>query len=206
MIYDQFFKKVREIAANSNIRAFQQGSIEWFRRKVNSLTNKPSAREIIRNNRTKTIVYPGQIYMFVYDPKWKDHPEILPYWDKYPLCIILKKLHDGYIALNLHYLSPKQRGQFLGMLYDLRSNSKLDESTKLRVTYNILKNAAEYKLFKPCIKRYLYNHVQSNFARIQSQDWLTATFLPTQRFIGASNTKVWSDSVLISQGQKIRKK
>jgi hypothetical protein len=118
----------------------------------------------------------------------------------------LKKLPDGFLGLNLHYLSPKQRGIFLGQLYDLRSNSRLDEQTKLRVTYNILKNAAEYKLFKPCIKRYLYNHVKTNFARIQSQDWLTAVFLPTQKFIGAVNTEVWSNSSLIANGQKIKRK
>lgn len=206
MIYDQFFKKVRDIASKSNIRAFQQGSIDWYRRKIGDLTNKPNAREIIRNNRVKSIVYPGSMYMYVYDAKWKDHPEILPYWDVFPLTIVLKKLNNGFIGLNLHYLPPKQRGLFLGQLYDLRSNSRLDEQTKLRVTYQILKNATEYKLFKPCIKRYLYNHVKTNYARIQSQDWLTAVFLPTNKFVGAPNTKVWSDSILISQGQKIKKK
>ncbi len=206
MIYDPFFKRVREIASRANIKAFQQGSINWYRKKVGELTNKPSAPEIIRTNRTKTIIYPGNMYMFVYDAKWKDHPEILPYWDQFPLTICIKKLKDGWLGLNLHYLSPKQRGQFLGALYDLRSNSRLDEQTKLRITYNLLKNAAEYKLFKPCIKRYLYNHVKTNYARIQSQDWLTAVFLPTQRFIGASNTKVWSDSSLIASGQKIKRK
>ena len=206
MIYDQFFKKVRDIASNANVKSFQQGSIDWFRRTINNLTNKPNAREIIRNNRTKTIVQPGSMYMYVYDAKWKDHPEILPYWDMFPLMICLKKLPDGFLGLNLHYLSPKQRGIFLGQLYDLRSNSRLDEQTKLRVTYNILKNATEYKLFKPCIKRYLYNHVKTNFARIQSQDWLTAVFLPTQKFIGAVNTEVWSNSSLIANGQKIKRK
>lgn len=206
MIYDQFFKKVRDIASKANMKAFQQGSIDWYRRKIGDLTNKPSAQEIIRNNRVKTIVYPGSMYMFIYDAKWKDHPEILPYWDVHPLTIVLKKLNNGFLGLNLHYLPPKQRGLFLGQLYDLRSNSRLDEQTKLRVTYQILKNATEYKLFKPCIKRYLYNHVKTNYARIQSQDWLTAVFLPTNKFVGAPNTKIWSDSILISQGQKIKKK
>lgn len=201
MIRNPFFKRVQEIANSAKVKAFAQGSIDWYRKKINSLTGKPSREELIRKGNQKTMIIPGNMYFYFYDPKLKDDVKKLPYYDIFPLVVVLNRYSDGFLGLNLHYLSPKHRGIFLGQLYALRSNSKLNESTRLRVTYGFLKEASEYKLFKPCIKRYLYNHVETNFARVNSSDWLTSVFLPVAKFVRANNTTVWSDSVLISQGQ-----
>lgn len=202
MIRNPFFKRVQEIANSAKVKAFQQGSIDWYRQKINSLTGKPSREDLIRKGNQKTMVIPGNMYFYFYDPKHKDDIKILPYYDRFPLVVVLDRYRDGILGLNLHYLPPKQRGAFLAQLYDLRSNSKLDESTRLRVTYQFLKNSQEMRLFKPCIKKYLYNHVKTNFARVSSPDWLTAVFLPVAKFIRSNNSTVWSDSILISNGQK----
>lgn len=201
MIRNPFFKRVREIANSANVKAFQQGSIDWYRKKINSINNKPSSEELITKGNQKTMIIPGNMYFYFYDPKYKDDIKKLPYYDKFPIVIVLDRYKNGFLGLNLHYLSPKHRGIFLAQLYALRSNSKLNESTRLQVTYNFLKESSELSLFKPCIKKYLYNHTKSNYARISSQDWLTAVFLPVAKFVRANNTTVWSDSVLISKGQ-----
>lgn len=201
MIRNPFFKRVQEIANSANVKAFAQGSIEWYRRKISSLNNKPISEELIRKGNQKTMVIPGNMYYYFYDPKYKDDIKKLPYYDKFPLVIVLDRYKGGFLGLNLHYLSPKYRGLFLGQLYQLRNNNKLNESTRLQVTYEYLKNTQELKLFKPCIKKYLYNHTKSNYARVNSADWLTAVFLPVARFVRANNTQVWSDSILISNNQ-----
>ena len=200
MIRNPFFKRVQEIANSAKVKAFQQGSIEWYRKKIGSLTNKPSSQELIQKGNQKTMIIPGNLYFYFYDPKLKDDVKKLPYYDKFPLVVVLKRDRTGFLGLNLHYLPPRMRGIFLGQLYDYRSNSKLNESTRLSLTYDMLKSVAELKMFKPCIKKYLYRHVQTNFARINSSDWITAVFLPVAKFVRAVNSKVWSDSMLISMG------
>ena len=200
MIRNPFFKRVQEIANSAKVKAFQQGSIEWYRKKIGSLTNNPSSQELIQKGNQKTMIIPGNLYFYFYDPKLKDDVKKLPYYDKFPLVVVLKRDRTGFLGLNLHYLPPRMRGIFLGQLYDYRSNSKLNESTRLSLTYDMLKSVAELKMFKPCIKKYLYNHVQTNFARINSSDWITAVFLPVAKFVRAVNSKVWSDSMLISMG------
>jgi len=133
----------------------------------------------------------GKMYHFVYDAKTKD---ILPYWDKNPLIIVIDRDKNGFLGLNLHYLAPKIRLMLLQKLYDFASNDKFDVTTKLRLSWKLLKSSSRYKQVKPTVKRYLYSHVRSKLALIQASDWEKAVFLPTARFVGASKRSVWSKS------------
>jgi hypothetical protein len=49
-------------------------------------------------------------------------------------------------------------------------------------------------LIKPTIKKYLYSHVRSQFLRIDFDEAALAVYLPVQRFVKASESKVWADS------------
>lgn len=79
-------------------------------------------------------------------------------------------------------------------LYGIASDTRYDENTKLRLSYNILKGASKYRYFKPCFKHYLTEHVQSQFIEIVSSEWDIALFLPTERFEKAGKSKVFADS------------
>ena len=79
-------------------------------------------------------------------------------------------------------------------LYDTANNTKYDESTKLRISYQILDKAAKYGPFKPCVKRYLTSQVTSKFLYVYPSEWDIALFLPTERFVGASKAQVFADS------------
>jgi len=133
----------------------------------------------------------GRMYMFFYDPK---HKKTLPYYDRFPLIFPFKGESDGFYGINLHYLPPKLRAMLMDGLYDLLSNKKYDETTKLRLSYNVLNGASKYKWFKPCVKRYLSRHVRSRFIEVNVNEWDMALMLPTQKFQGASTAKVWRDS------------
>tara|TARA_X000000950_G_scaffold288637_1_gene406446 strand:- start:683 stop:1273 length:591 start_codon:yes stop_codon:yes gene_type:complete len=133
----------------------------------------------------------GQMYMYYYDAKTKD---TLPYFDRMPLVFPFKKVAGGFYGLNLHYLPLTLRARLMDALYDTASNSRYDESTRLKINYKLLDNAAKYKGFKPCVKRYLTSQLRSRFMYIYPSEWDVALFLPTERFQGASKTQVWSDT------------
>jgi len=133
----------------------------------------------------------GGMFMYFYDPKTKD---TLPYYDSFPLTIIVGKAPGGFTGLNLHYLPMALRAKFLDALMDVTSDTAMDEGTKFNVKYNMLKRATSLKYFKPCFKRYLSSNVRSRFALVPAPEWEIATFLPTQDFQKSGKSAVWADS------------
>jgi hypothetical protein len=103
---------------------------------------------------------------------------------------------DGFLGINMHYLPLFVRAKLMDALYDLSSNKRYDDTTKLRISYSILKSAVKFKAFNPCIKRYLSTHVKSYFLNIPSSEWEIALFLPLARF-NVSESKVHRDSLNI---------
>jgi hypothetical protein len=131
------------------------------------------------------------MYMFYYDAK---HKETLPYFDRFPMIFPYKKVKGGFMGINMHYLPHVLRAKLMDSLYDIASNDKYDETTKLRISYNVLNSAAKYKWFKPCIKHYLTSQVRSRFIYVYPAEWDIALFLPLERFDGATKSQVWKDS------------
>lgn len=133
----------------------------------------------------------GKMFMYYYDPKLKD---VLPFYDTFPLCIPIELYHDGFLGLNLHYLPPKMRANLFNALYETVSNDKYDKTTRLRLNYRLLKGASRFSGYEQCVKRYLFNHVRSNFLYVDPENWDMALMLPTERFSGARKQTVWSQS------------
>lgn len=181
------------------IEAFRKGlqlrtreSREWFRKKAQTLrrinrTQLMKEEPLKRANR----IMPGDMAMFFYDPKTKD---AMPYYDTFPLVIMIGKAPGGFYGLNLHYLPPVLRAKFLDSLLEITNNKVYDESTRFQVSYNMLQRAAKLRYFKPCFKHYLTEHVQSRFAVVEAPEWEIATFLPLAQFQKGGASKVYSDS------------
>tara|TARA_R110000868_G_scaffold88578_7_gene246904 strand:+ start:4792 stop:5379 length:588 start_codon:yes stop_codon:yes gene_type:complete len=180
------------------IEAFRKGltlrtkeSREWFRRRVANL--RPNRNELMKEEpvQLKNNSVIGNMYMFFYDPKTKD---TMPYYDSFPLIIIVGKAKDGFYGLNLHYLPPTLRAKFLDSLLDVTNNKVYNETTKFEISYGMLQRAAKMKYFKPCFKHYLTSHVRSKFAMIESPEWEIATFLPTASWQKGTASVVYKDS------------
>lgn len=171
---------------------------EWFRDKAQGL-GKVSESSILRDSterlRNKTTI--GKMVFFMYDAK---HKATLPYYDKFPLIFPVDRTSDGFTGINFHYLPLPLRAQLMDALYDITNNDRYDETTKLKMSYGVLKGAEKFKLFKPTYKRYLTSQVRSRFVQIEPAEWDIALFLQTEQFIGASKTKVWADSKKIIRG------
>ena len=132
----------------------------------------------------------GQMYLFQYDAKWKD---ILPYWDMWPLIFPFDLAPNGFYGINLHYLPPNARTALMIRLIKAQGKSgKMDENFKLKLSYNII---TSFKPAIPCIKRYLFSHVQGKgLYGISGEDWSYAAALPLQKFQKESEKYVWSQS------------
>lgn len=168
----------------------------WFRNRAAQISRVNSNKLMTGN---KAITLPrlnqtdiGRMIMFFYDAKTKDE---LPYWDQFPLIFPIHFYNDGFLGINLHYLPPVWRAKLMDQLYTTLNNDKMDDTTKLKITYGILVSASRFKLFQPCIKRYLTSHVKSRFLFVPIEDWDIALVLPTARFQKANASRVWRDSM-----------
>jgi hypothetical protein len=165
---------------------------EWYRTTAQSYKTV-NERSLMRGGNERLTVRPiiGSMYMYYYDAKHKD---TLPYFDAFPLVFPYRRVENGFMGINLHYLPLPLRAKLMDALYDVASNDRYDETTRLKMNYNILDNAAKFKYFKPCVKHYLTDQVRSKFLYVYPSEWDVALFLPTERFRGATKQKVWADS------------
>lgn len=161
-------------------------SKRWYDTQIAAMGRVTPGQVLNSGPQTAKIV-PGSLYFFRYDPKFKD---TLPYYDTFPMVFPYKPVPGGILALNLHYLSYPERIVILRGLVAI-NGSKLDKNTKIRQSWGFLSGAAA-QLSERCIKMYLYDHIQSPFAKVDPTDWTTAMFLPVERFVGASKEHVWS--------------
>jgi|TARA_B100000768_G_scaffold163162_1_gene164188 hypothetical protein len=182
--------RIRESLAKEGIEPRTASARDWLKAKIQDLT--VSANTLMQDkNSLKDSTIIGKMYFYYYDPKTK---EKLKYYDRFPLVIPIEEYKDGFLGLNLHYIHPKNRVILLDKLSETLSNSSFDEKTKFRVSYNFLKSASKAFEATPCIKRYLFNHVQSRFLQINADEWDIAALLPVEDFKGASTSQVYNDS------------
>ena len=185
----RLFDKWEQEAFRAGIQARTSESMAWFKNKVGGIN--VSRQNLIRQGPQRSRRIMGAMMMFTYDPKLK---KTLPFYDRFPLCIPVQKAKGGFHGLNLHYLNPNIRAQFLDALYDTRTNDKFDLSTKMQLEYQLLKGSSQLRFFKPCFKHYLTRHIQGQFLLVEPQDWEIAIFLPTESFRKVGKTTVWSQA------------
>ena len=182
--------RIKQSLAKEGYSTGTNNARNWLRAKVKDLN--PSTRTLMGDrDRLKNNSTIGKMYFYFYDPKTKD---TLPYYDRFPLVIPIESYKDGFLGLNLHYIHPKQRLILLDKLSETATNNNFDSNTKLRVSYSYLAGASRAFEATPCIKRYLYSHIQSRFLEISADEWDIAAMLPVETFVGATTSKVYADS------------
>ena len=177
---------------SGQIPARTQASRDWFRDTAAKMRTV-NERSLMKGDQGRLVAKPiiGSMYMFNYDPKWKDE---LPYYDRFPLVFPFRRIPGGFYGLNLHYLPLPLRARLMDGLYDYANNTRYDESTKIKMNYSLLQSVSKLKFFEPCVKHYLDEHVRSRFMYIYPSEWDIALFLPTERFVKKTKTQVWSES------------
>ena len=189
---ESFFTNLAAKAFRAGITPRTDASRKWFRDEVRNNKNI-NRRKLLKDpalearNRARI----GSMYMYFYDPK---HRETLPYYDAFPLTIMVEPVPGGFYGLNLHYLPPALRAKLFDSIVELTNNKRYDESTRFKLTYNMLKSASKMRFFKPCFKHYLYSQIEGRVAMVEAPAWEMALFLPTEQFRKSSKTAVWKDS------------
>jgi hypothetical protein len=186
--------EISEKLSGTQYQLLSSQSFSWLQEKIKEIRNFSRERA---NIAAETFRYKvkrfriGKLFFFFYDPKGKND---LPYYDIFPLVIILKKYDDGFLGLNLHYLPLIMRIRFLNKLLKLAKFSDENEIEYMRISYDILNATNKYKEFRPCIKRYLYSHIRSKLLEVQPNEWEVAAHLPIHSFKKAGAPTVWKDS------------
>lgn len=159
-------------------------SMNWFNNTINKILKNPhkTREERVKDTLGKSegSISPGSLYMFRYSPKHKD---TLPIYDTFPLVFPLRK-HGAYMTgLNIHYMPVEARVAMLGILMEYTNTKTLSDSTRLRLSWNVIQSFSQLEPLQDCIKMYLMTHVQSNFTRIDPENWVTAARLPLENFV-----------------------
>lgn len=191
------FDTLQAGAQRAGVKARTKNSQKWFQKKVQELTI-PNRKALLKDDaleRTGRNIR-GNMYMYFYDPK---HKETLPYYDRFPLTIMIDAAPGGFYGLNLHYLNYPVRARFLDELMNLAPNNVKDTTRLVKLRYDLLQSVRKYKEFKPCFKHYLGKHVVSQFSRVPMTDWEIAIFLPVEQFKKKSKTSIWNESLKIAR-------
>lgn len=195
-----FEEILSEAAARGIIPSKNASAVEWFRLTSQNVTkeqvdsNKIMKEDAATLKRTLTI---GKMYLFNYYAK---HHDTLPYYDQFPLVFPFKKASNGFYGINMHYLPFSYRARLMDALYTLAQDT-ITEKTKLKINYDILSAVSRQGLYKPCVKHYLNTQLKSRFLEIPATKWDIALFLPLQRFVKASEQKIYRDSLKIIRGR-----
>ena len=176
------FDEIREEAHGREL------SMRWYRQKVQDLLPKPQVRAMIREGvkTQKVTVRPnfGTMNLFYYRPKGAAK---LPYYDIFPLVIpIGRRLNDGFVGLNFHYLSVPQRWLLLERLSMFQVPSELDAFDTGEGAGDVMalfwSKIRRKRGVRPIVKRYLTKNIQSRFLKIELSEMLIALSIPMERF------------------------
>lgn len=179
----------------------------WFRDQAMSITSVNRSK--LRNNGptvsdvNESMI--GKMIFYTYDAKTKDK---LPYWDMFPVVFPIEIYKDGYLAINAHYLPPLARAKLMDALYTVISpkpswfgrvfqgkQPEIKPESRLIISYQILKAATKFREFKPCVKRYLFSQVRSQFMLVEPDKWDLVCFLPLAKWMKSDQERVWNDSM-----------
>jgi hypothetical protein len=186
-----FFDKA---ATDPNIAKKSRG---WFNKEVVRLRQmRPQPRKIMQQDGRSTRLLPGRLYMFMYEAKTADK---LPYYDQFPLVFPFEIQSGFFLGLNMHYLPYLLRVRLLERLMTTASNKKMDDTTRLKFQWAMIRGSARLALGKPAVKKYLKVQVKSQFLQVNPENWNTAMMLPVERFRGATKDRVWRESLEIAQ-------
>lgn len=181
---DDYIKEVTNLAEGREL------SLAWYRRQVKTIVPQQiSPANIIKSlresdNKRMRPTY-GIMNLYYYNPKTE---ETLPYYDRFPLVIPIQRVKGGFVGINFHYLDLPLRAKLFEKMLPMSKENRILG----------WRAVSKLKQVRPCVKRYLINHVESKFLKITEEEMPIALWMPVQRFYSKSRRfnekEVWKDS------------
>jgi len=186
--------KVSDAIRTGTVGQEVRRSAKWFQTKIKGLEGslrnqwtQTNAPKFYREAETK--VNPkvlrlranlGDLFAYYYNPK---HRMTLPYYDQFPLIMLIGYEKETFLGLNFHYLNPKIRAILLDRVTAKIAGGLIRWEKIMRIPQ-----------IAPTVKRYRYDHIVRKVIPIEEKENEIAIFLPLERFKKASKSKVWADS------------
>lgn len=170
-IYSRYARRARE----ADVTRGSKDSVDWFRKAIRK-DRRPSFERVQEGLKSGRI-QPGGMFIYEYIPLSKER---IPYYDQYPLVLVLEMTKNGWYGLNLHYLAPAVRAKVLAEFWS-RSRSGL----------NIAKAIGRSQYGKQALKRYVATQTRGTPKRVPKADWEIAISLPFEGFQKASAKTAW---------------
>ena len=192
-IQESFLSKVSDAVRSGTVGKEVKRSAQWFQDKIKGLKGEVRNRfsstnaakfyresEKINDAVFKRRVSLGDLFCYYYNPKYR---KTLPYYDMFPMIMLLSAEKETFLGINFHYLRPKWRAILLDRV-TAKIGGGLPRWSKLR----------KIKQIAPTIKRYRFDHIMRKVVPIEEDEQEIAIFLPTERFKKSGKAKVWSES------------
>lgn len=193
-VQESFLSKVSDAIKTGTVGQEVRRSAQWFQDKIKGLKgglrnqfSSTNAAKFYREAETK--VNPnllkrraelGDLFCYYYNPKYR---ATLPYYDMFPMIMLIGAEKETFLGINFHYLRPKWRAVLLDRV-SAKLGSGLPRWSKLR----------QIRQIAPTIKRYRFDHIMRRVVPIEENEQEIAIFLPTERFKKSAKAKVWADS------------
>jgi hypothetical protein len=158
------------------------------------------AKENIRTGKSSKII-PGNIYIYNYKAKGYDEGT-LPFFDAYPLVLIIDSDSKYLLGLSLHYLPRPVRRFFIKKVL-MKNFDRLRRGQPAQLPYEDIRNAANlwYQEGIVIIKRYLRNRVSSYVAEIPWREWINIVDGEGANWIDTSSEEVYKLTKLALQNR-----
>ena len=192
-IQESFLSKVSDAVRGGTVGKEVKRSAKWFQDKIkglkgevkNRFSSTNAAKFYRESEKINDAVFQkraslGDLFCYYYNPKYK---KTLPYYDMFPMIMLLSAEKETFLGINFHYLRPKWRAILLDRV-TAKIGGGLPKWKKIR---NI-------KQIAPTIKRYRFDHIMRKVIPIEEDEQEIAIFLPTEKFKKAGKANVWSDS------------
>ena len=192
-VQESFLSKVSDAVRGGTVGQEVKRSAKWFQDKIkglkgevkNRFSSTNAAKFYRESEKINDAVFQkraslGDLFCYYYNPKYK---KTLPYYDMFPMIMLLSAEQETFLGINFHYLRPKWRAILLDRV-TAKIGGGLPKWNKLR----------QIRQIAPTIKRYRFDHIMRKVIPIEEDEQEIAIFLPTERFKKAGKTKVWSES------------
>jgi hypothetical protein len=152
---------------------------------------------ILRRGENSSLMSYGSMYFFQYNPLTTESK--LPFYDQFPLIVVLKWHKGSVLGINLHYLRHYNRTIFLNYLLTYTNidewyNHPADPNKVfLKTSYEKIKQSSPLmnKFLRASIKKYNFNRILGGAVYIKPIDWKIVPFLPLDRFVGKTREEVF---------------
>jgi hypothetical protein len=134
----------------------------------------------------------GMFYLFAY---WTpNYPQRLPYVDRFPLVLYLKRNRHYYLGLNFHYMPMQLRQQAFDLLYPFMKPFPPRENTKVQASWMIARKLSRMPIYRPMVHTYRRDRFKSMWLPVAPAEWPVALHLPVADFRPEAIQDVWNDS------------